>query len=202
MRSIFFISLIFLFSSCINLDFRSEYVATSYYGLNDEIELNVLDNKVGSSILIRSISVASAFETQTLFEKNEENQIQRFNYHKWQTQPSELLSDFIFNKLVSSEVFETGIMMGQSLKIPDYVIEMNVIDFSTYKIEKGREARFSIYFNLFQRVSGKRELVLSKEIATKTTVNGNKVKDIAPAMSEAITKACSELIISLQNTID
>ena len=113
-----------------------------------------------------------------------------------------MLSDFIYKKMISSNVFETGLMMGQSVEIPDYIIELNITDFSSYKIDKDREVRFKLYFNLFKRNSSEREIVLSKEIKTNYPIDGNKVEDIPPAMSQAISKACSELLISLQNTID
>ncbi len=197
--------LLAMLSSCINL--KDEYPDITYYSLND-IQSNISEIKqVDGALLIRNFSISSEFDTKHLLANWDSKRVQKYYYHRWISDISDMTTDYIFNRISKLKVFSNGAISSTSMIIPDYILEGQIINLAvnnTDLLESGNNnAEIEIKINL---------IIRNKEIPGETTIftqvykeevlrQNNLVTSIAPAVSRGISLISDKIAVDIKNAI-
>jgi ABC-type uncharacterized transport system auxiliary subunit len=196
---------IFLLSSCFSI--RTEYPRVEYYRLEQE-QVSVKNiGKMPVTLMVKDFIPASELETSHLMALWDENRLQRYNYHLWNTDLASMLTDFIIKRYNTTGAFTGGVVKSSASISPDFIMECHLIDMMAYNFEKSGENKnyvfVSIQVNVFRRtpLDAKNNIILSQVYSQKVTRADNLVKTIVPAFSTAVSLMTDKMLIDVQAAI-
>lgn len=188
-----FIILIFL-SSCLKLNFKSDYQEVEYYSIKQQ-ELNSSNaQKTDQNIMIRNFTISSEYDTEYLIEKDNNSQIELYHYHRWMDLPAPVVTDFVTERFIRSDKFNSVLRTG-SFVIPDLVMEGHINHINGIKEDRESYAEASITINVLDN-KGK-HLIFTKTYLRKTIREKGKAADLALGLSKVISEITDEIIVDV-----
>lgn len=200
MRYLVFLIILISIQSCVQLDFKNEYIEVDYYTLNQPDLESVKNIKVDKSLMIRNFTVASEFDTEYLFEKIGEYDIEIYQYHRWLELPAPLFTDYVTKRIVNSETFSSVLQSG-SFAIPDLIIEAHILEIGGYQVDKDSYSIVKMNVNVLKN-NPKKDVLFSKMYEQIHLRNNNKASSIPEAISIGIAKITDQLILDIQDNIN
>ncbi|MFP4527404.1 MAG: ABC-type transport auxiliary lipoprotein family protein [Candidatus Kapaibacterium sp.] len=200
-----FILLLVITTGCINV--RTEYPAISYYELQKQpISLEKIDTVPGA-LQIRQFDVVSEFDTDAILARLGPTEVERYNYHRWITDLSSMVTDYILSRYSRAGAFTNGIIGATSMIVPDYILEGQVLEMIAVNSESEERGANRVVFILKANLIKRRSMEVERDILLSETYNieiprrNNAVATIAPAFSKAIAQASDRLLVDIQNAI-
>jgi ABC-type uncharacterized transport system auxiliary subunit len=197
-----FVAALSNFSSCISL--KSEYPPTAYYRLTESVAPPVAQPYDGD-ILVKPLTIDSEFDTDQMLiiVGGETGETQILHYHRWTSEPQELLTAHIVNRFQQSGLFRRGVFTPVSAVAPALQLEGRVTEFlatnaaavpGTSVSSGGASARLRVHYTL-QRIddTGKPLILLQKVYSHTAPRASSQAASIAPAMSEAANAVADSL---------
>ena len=200
MRYLVVLIILITLQSCIKLDFKNEYIEVDYYTLSQAEFKTVKDVKIDKSVMIRNFTIATEFDTEYLFEKKGENEIEIYHYHRWLDLPAPLFTDYLTKRFINSETFSSVLKSG-SFAIPDLIIEAHIVEFGGYQINKQSYSFIKMNINVLKNNS-KKDVLLSKMYEHIEPRKNKKASSIPEAMSLGISEISDKLIIDINESIN
>jgi ABC-type uncharacterized transport system auxiliary subunit len=199
------LSLIIGLSGCINI--KSEYPQIDYYRLNQEPTTFKNTATIEGILQIRNFVVNEQFESNYLLVMKDDNSIQKYYYHRWITDISSMITDFVITRFNNMKSFSGGVIRASGMLTPDYILEGQVLDFSARNTENNDKqppyVTASIQVSLVRRIPFQTEihLILNKVYSVKINRENNNVRSIPPAYSKSISQISDMLINDVQEVI-
>jgi ABC-type uncharacterized transport system auxiliary subunit len=195
-------ALLLSLSSCISL--KSEYPSTVYYRLT-ESAVTPFAQSYDGDILVKPLTIDSEFDTDQMLivVGGETGETQILHYHRWTSEPQELLTAHIVNRFQQSGLFRRGVFTPVSAVAPALQLEGRVTEFlatnaaavpGTSVSSGGASARLRVHYTL-QRIddTGKPLILLQKVYSHTAPRASSQAASIAPAMSEAANAVADSL---------
>jgi len=196
--------LLFVLTSCINI--KSDYPSIEYYRLKQMDNPNINTGTMNGLFQIRDFTIGVELETNYLLALWDDNTIQRYNYHRWIGNCSEMITDFFITRYNNNNAFSEGVIPSSSVLIPKYVMEGQVLDMMAHNSSTDNNANWvnlSIRVNIIRLEPLKMEkpVIHSKVYNTRIQRANNSVATIPPAYSRAFSELADLIMKDIQQAI-
>jgi ABC-type uncharacterized transport system auxiliary subunit len=121
-------------SSCVSL--KSEYPRITYYRLAPK-PIVPMDSRINDILLVKTFSIDSEFDTEHLLAivpsstgSGADTEVQRYHYHRWISEPRELVTSYVVNRIQASSLFAGGVFIEHSTITPTVELEGRIIEFT------------------------------------------------------------------------
>lgn len=207
-RLCIFLAFVALAQSCISL--KSEYPDISYYRLNQEPSTYRNTATIPGTLQVRSFTAVDDVQTDQLLAMTDNNHVEKYYYHRWVAEGSQLLTDYFLVRLNNLKAFSGGVCTSSTVLVPDFILEGQVLDMAAYNApEKDKQAKdenrvqVSIKITLLKRTPGKvdKDIVLNKVFSQAHKRDNSSVSSIAPAFSKCLAKMTDQMMTEIQASI-
>jgi ABC-type uncharacterized transport system auxiliary subunit len=183
-------------SSCIS--FKSEYPKTTYYRLEDK-PVQKAAKSTPEGLLVKPFTIDSEFDTDRMIVMANTTEAQPLHYHRWTSEPQELVTAHIANRLQQSGFFAGGVFTPASSVVPALQLEGRITEFlSRGTAQEGNVVSLRIHCAVQRIDSLGRINVLLQKVYLQSVRRGNDAStSIAPAMSEAASALCDALLADM-----
>lgn len=186
---------------------RTEYPDIHYYKLNSYPETKIKESAVfNASLLIRDVMVSSGDETDQIMTTNEDGSIKKYFYHRWISDIPSLISDFFRERYTKFGLFKGGISKSASAIIPDYILEITILDFKSQNTSKGApfvEVTVTATVLAHPRDAAKPiEKLFTKTFKSHEFRQNTDANAIAPAFSKALNTIADDIYLALYNFVN
>lgn len=201
--AIFAITIIAL-SSC---SLRNDYPVISYYKLDSQPTSKINNaSDIQASIMIRDVMVSTGNETDQIMATNDDGSIKKYFYHRWISDIPSLVTDFFRERYTKLGLFKEGIIKSASATVPNYILEVSLIEFSAFNTAKGSpyvEVTAVASIIEYPKLSGgELQKVFTKKFTSKEYRQNTEVGNIAPAYSKALNTIADDIYLELFNFIN
>ncbi len=207
-RLCIFLAFAALAQSCISL--RTEYPDISYYRLNQEPSTFRNTATIAGTLQVRSFTAVDDVQTDQLLAMTDNNHVEKYYYHRWVAEGSQLLTDYFLVRLNNLKAFSGGVCNSSTVLVPDFILEGHVLDMAAYNAPSGdkqtkeeNKVQVSIKITLLKRTPGKasKDIVLNKVFTQSLRRDNNSVASIAPAFSKCLAKMTDQMMTEIQTSI-
>ena len=185
-----------MFTSCIS--FKSEYPKTTYYRLEDKPVQKAAKSTL-EGLLVKPFTIDSEFDTDRMIVMANATEAQPLHYHRWTSEPQELVTAHITNRLQQSGFFTGGVFTPASSVVPVLQLEGRITEFlSRGTAQEGNVVSLRIHCTVQRMDSLGRMNVILQKVYSQSVRRGNDAStSIAPAMSEAASALCDSLLADM-----
>jgi ABC-type uncharacterized transport system auxiliary subunit len=180
--------------SCVSL--RSEYPKTTFYRLEQKA-VQAASMTVTEGLLVKPFSIDSEFDTDHMITLVNATEMQPLHYNRWASEPQELLTAHITNRIQQSGFFTKGVFTPSSSVVPMYQLEGRIVEClaRTGTAQPASTVSLNIHFTL-QRLDdrGQQTVILQKVYIQTVQRSNDAASSIAPAMSEAASLITDALL--------
>jgi ABC-type uncharacterized transport system auxiliary subunit len=192
-------------NSCVNL--REPYPKIDYYSISQETSLLTNLPVKDAKLMVRRVLVNESFDTPHILIKTELSGVQKFFYHRWISDVSTMTTDFVITRLNQCGLFKNGVLRNSSLAIPDYFVEIQIIDMTAYNFEPPRTQEnyvsIELKADILKRMPDNSLKILSGKSYKQTyTRRIEGTKYIPEAYSKVFSLAVDNLVSDLSNNIE
>jgi ABC-type uncharacterized transport system auxiliary subunit len=198
----------FLFTACISL--KSPYPEIAYYRLAQEASSYRNTATIPGTLQVRNFVAIEAIQTDQLLAMTDNNHIEKYYYHRWITEGSQLITDYFVVRLNNMKAFAGGVCTASTVLVPDFILEGEVLDMMAFNApddDKNSKAEsnvnMSIKITLLKRTPGKteKEIVLNKVYTQSQKRDNNSVATIPPSFSKCLAKLSDIMMNDIQSAI-
>jgi ABC-type uncharacterized transport system auxiliary subunit len=183
-------------TACISL--KTEYPKTTYYRLEDK-PVQKAAKPASEGLLVKPFTIDSEFDTDRMIVMASGTEAQPLHYHRWTSEPQELITAHIINRLQQSGFFAEGVFTPASSVVPGLQLEGRIMEcLARSTVQEGNIVSLRIHCTVQRLDSIGRTSVLLQKVYTQTvrrTSDGG--ASIAPAMSEAVSAVGDALLTDL-----
>lgn len=203
-KTLVFILLTYLMVSCVNL--REPYPIIDYYKLPQKPTLLTSLPEIDKNIQLRRVVVNESFDTPHILISSEPADVKRLFYHRWLTDVSSMTTDFIATRINQIGILKNGIMRSNSAVIPDYIIEVQLIDMTAFNYEEARQrenyVQIELKVNFLKRMANNDlQVVFSRNYKQIYTRRKLEIKYIPDSYGVVFSLAVDNIISDLSNII-
>jgi ABC-type uncharacterized transport system auxiliary subunit len=181
-------------TACVTL--RSEYPKTTFYRLEQKA-VQAASTTVAEGLLVKPFSIDSEFDTDHIITLVSATETQPLHYHRWISDPQELLTAYLTNRIEQSKLFAKGVFTPSSSVVPMYQLEGRISEClaRTSTAQPANTALLTIHLTL-QRLDekGQQTVLLQKVYSQTVQRSSDAASNIALAMSDAASLVCDELL--------
>ncbi|HPI20971.1 MAG TPA: ABC-type transport auxiliary lipoprotein family protein [Candidatus Kapabacteria bacterium] len=206
MKSLYKYCLLFVcLTGCISI--KSDYPATEYYRLEQEQTKYRNIGTIPNALLVRDFTLSEEIDTDRLIAVVDNTSVKRYFYHRWITDCSSLITDFIVKRYNEMNTFANGVVKSTSIIMADYILEGHILDMVAHNSDVNKEVKNDISLSIRITLLGKipnsteNEVLLSKVYSRKETRLNNLATTIAPAFSKAFSLLADEILGDIQVAI-
>jgi ABC-type uncharacterized transport system auxiliary subunit len=183
-------------TACISL--KTEYPKTSYYRLEDK-PIQKAAKTAPEGLLVKPFTIDSEFDTDRMIVMASGTEAQPLHYHRWTSEPQELITAHITNRLQQSGFFAEGVFTPASSVVPGLQLEGRIMEcLARGTAQEGNIVSLRIHCTVQRLDSIGRTSVLLQKVYTQTVRRTSDASaSIAPAMSEAVSAVGDALLIDL-----
>ena len=192
--------------SCISI--KSEYPKIDYYRLTqDATSLKDL-KKQDVTLQIRSFNVSQDIDTDHLLAQIGSNQIKVYYYHRWVTDVPSMVTDFFISRFSQYEIFKGSVVGTNTIAIPDYIVEGQVLDMIAYNSLNNEPGTNSVVVTLkvniikYNALSIDKDIISSEIYTNRTYRSDNTASSIAPAFSKCFSLIGDMVLSDIIKAID
>lgn len=181
-------------TGCVSL--RSEYPKTTFYRLDPKPAPEAAF-MIPEGLLIKPFSIDSEFDTDHIITLVSATETQPLHYHRWASDPQELITAYITNRIQQMRMFTKGVFTPSSSVVPEYQLEGRITECLARNPPATPVNTVSLTIHLtLQRLDekGQQTVVLQKVYSQSVQRSSDAASSIAPAMSEAVTLVTDALL--------
>lgn len=198
------IALAIVLSAC---SFRTDYPEIRYYKINSEPSSKIKeDATLDASVLIRDVMVSTANETDQIMTMNDDGSINKYYYHRWISDIPTLLSDFFRERYTKFGLFKGGISKSASAIIPNYIMEITLLEFQSINTAKGSPyVEVVAMATAIEYPKGGDEAMkrlFTKSFTAREYRRNLDAVSIAPAFSKALNNIADDIYLELYNYVN
>ena len=194
------IPLLFL-SSCIS--FKQPHLSITKYTLEYESPEFIQKEKLDCAIKVDSFSVAPLYNTTRIIYSKRPNEIESYIYHKWISNPGEMVTHLIGRDIRNSGLFNGVLLPGERIKDYSYRLEGTLEEF--YESDESRNWKGVLSLNISLASEGDSEtgdeVILQKKYRAAEVCEKNNPAALARALSRALKKVSEQLVEDLYITL-
>ncbi|MCU0425341.1 MAG: PqiC family protein [Candidatus Kapabacteria bacterium] len=174
-----------VFTGCIS--FKTEYPKTAYYRLEDRA-ITPSAKTTPDGLLVKPFTIDSEFNTDRIIVMANATEAQPLMYHRWTSEPQELITANLTHRLQQSGFFAGGVFTPASSVIPALQLEGHITECLARTTQEGNVVSLRVHCTV-QRIdaAGKTSVVLQKVYTQTARRTSDAGAAIAPAMSEAVS---------------
>lgn len=195
----YYILLLILLSSCIGIP--TDYPENEYYTLSKEKLNKEFSESFPYSLYIDEIFISAEFEDVFIKYIDEESKVEKYHYHRWIDSPSHLIQNYFNNLFIKSKIFEKGVFTSNRRVIPNFTLNIEIIDFSAYEDFVELTINFTII--RYDEKNSENTTFYQKYFNKKTERENSKASSIPIAFNNCLNELSKEFIdefyINLQN---
>lgn len=189
-------------TSCIS--FKAEYPKTTYYRLEDR-PIQKAAETAQEGLLVKPFTIDSEFDTDRMIVMASGTEAQPLHYHRWTSEPQELITANITNRLQQSGFFAQGVFTPASSVVPGLQLEGRITECLARgggTAQEGNVVSLRIHCTVQRLDSIGRTSVLLQKVYTQTARRASDGgASIAPAMSEAVSAIGDTLLSDLSRIL-
>ncbi len=157
---------------------------------------------IGEVVKIGRFSVAQSYNTSSMLSTPEPYRITAYNYHKWQTNPGDMVTDRLVADFRSSGLFRAVF----SYRDPgDYrfMVDGGVDEFVQARTNEGWRAILSVHVNLIDlsQTAARDKVLWQRHYEGEIPLAQQSPDNFASGMSEAMSKISAEILRDVQASI-
>lgn len=204
-RVAFFLSYMVLCTLTACFSLQSSYPPITYYRLQSSKPITPEARKPGlipGTMLIKTFSIDAEWDNEQLFTISGTT-VQPLMYHRWSSEPNELVGAFVINRILQTGMFSGGIITEQSGLAPDYTIEVRIIEMGAFNSgEQAPSVNIILHCMMYRHRSGAgNTILLQKHYECRTRRNTLDVVAIPTAMSESLSVITDSLFVDVKNIL-
>lgn len=197
--SIVLCALLFSTTGCIS--FKTEYPKTTYYRLEDR-SITPFTKTVSEGLLVKPFTIDSEFNTDRMIVMTNATEAQPLMYHRWTSEPQELITAHLLHRLQQSSFFSGGVFTPASTVTPVLQLEGHITECLARSTPEGNVASVRIHCTIQKAdATGKMSVILQKVYSQNIRRANDGAASIAPAMSEAVSTIGDELLADITKTL-
>ncbi|MGB9852379.1 MAG: hypothetical protein ACPLPX_05895 [Candidatus Kapaibacteriota bacterium] len=203
-RIILFSLLILTMVSCFSI--RSPYIATNYYYLTQEPFSFKNIAQIEAFIVFLDFSVPEELYDNRLMIWFDDGTVQKFSYHRFNSDYSDVINNFIFSRMNLSKAFKYGVATFNSAILPDFLLEGKVLEFKTFAERKDKKknwvvATLQVDLIKYEPISVRKKVVLSQIYTQKVDFQEREQAKIVQAYSKALSTIVDKIILDVQSAV-
>lgn len=187
---ILYILLILSLVSCV--DIHTDYPENEYFGFSKENITKVSEQSLPISIFIDGVSMSPEYDDIYIKAIDKENKVEKYVYYKWIAMPSEMFQNYFNTLLIKSNLFGKGVYTYKKRTIPNYILNLDVIQFDAY--EENVEVLINFTLIRFDELSSENVLIMQKSISKTIERENGRARSIPVAFNVAINEISQEFI--------
>ena len=160
------------------------------------------------SLVVRDLSLNEAYSGVQLIANWEKNRVQKYFYHRWINDFSQIATDFLITRFERMNIFKGGVSNSTTSIIPDYILEGNITEL--YAQNSEIDVKGNCYVNMEVSVTFFRrnqngspiEQVFSKIYSQKTQRLNKNAESIPEAFSKSYSMICDQIIVDVNNSVE
>lgn len=188
-------------SACSSLvKLQSEYPKTSYYRLDYRLAppaqlLLSPEQRLPEIVFVKGFSIDSEFDTDHILAFTPSAEIQRYQYHRWISEPRELVTAFVINRLQASELFSGGVFAETSGVIPTVELEGRIVEYAGKNAAGANGAVLTMHVAVrrITDTSSAQTILFQKTYSQSVARSSDSAASIPPALSLALAAATDSL---------
>jgi ABC-type uncharacterized transport system auxiliary subunit len=187
--------------SCISL--KSEYPRTAYYRLEQKA-VRSFGLQSPQSLLVKPFTIDSEFDTDRMITLVNGTEAQPLNYHRWTSEPQELITAHVRSRLAQSGAFTGGVFTPESSVITTLTLEGRIVECLARSLtaNPANTATLTVHFTVQRLEANGAASLLLQKMYTQTLPRANDAAaSIAPAMSDAASAVCDSLLSDLASAL-
>lgn len=181
-------------TGCVSL--RSEYPKTTFYRLEQK-PVQAATVTVAEGLLVKPFSIDSEFDTDHIITLVSTTETQPLHYHRWTSDPQELITACVANRIQQTGLFGKGVFTPSSSVVPQYHLEGRITEClaRTATSQPANTVSLTIHFTL-QRMDDKAQsnVLWQKVYSQNVNRSNDAASGIAPAMSDAVALLTDALL--------
>ncbi len=188
------------------LSIRTPYVPVNYYYLNQEPFSFRNIAELETYIAYKEFTVPEELFDNRFMIWFDDGTVQKFSYHRFNADYSEIINSFIFIRLNQSKAFKFGVNQLNSSIVPNYIIEGSILEFKSYAEKEDKKKNWvqvSILVNLvkYKPLTTKKEIVFSKTYAQKFDISERENSKFVEGYSKLLSLLIDKVIFDIQSAI-
>lgn len=196
----FLLVILVLITGCIGIP--TDYPENEYYAISRINQEYTRANKFPYSIYMEQINMSSEYDDIFIKYVNANYEVEKYHYHRWISTPSDMIENYFTTLIIKSEIFSNGVYIKSKRTLPDFVLNIDVIQFDAYS----ENVEVLINFNLIKyQEQDNTNATLFQQSYLKSIERDDKSKasSIPKAFNEALNQISIEflkdLIVKLEN---
>lgn len=183
------------------ISFKTEYPKTTYYRLEDRA-IVPFTKTVSEGLLVKPFTIDSEFNTDRMIVMANANEAQPLMYHRWTSEPQELITAHLTHRLQQSGFFGGGVFTPASTVTPMFQLEGHITECLARSTAEGNVVSLRVHCTV-QRAdaTGKMSVVLQKVYTQNVRRANDGAASIAPAMSEAVSAIGDRLLADVSKAL-
>lgn len=205
MRFNIFILIIFSIVSggCVTL--KQPYKKTEYYTLEYDVPRLVEKADLGpvqAALKVERFSIAPVLNTSRIVYRDQEFKRSSYFYHKWKTNPADMVSYFL-----TRDIRESGLFM--SVNVPDskiphtHIVEGLIDEFLEWDSKDVWEAVLSVNVTLLDTGTSdiSKKVIFQQKFSSRKKCERKHPKALAQAMSQAMAEVSENICVAIHNAL-
>ena len=205
MRFNIFILIIFSIVSggCVTL--KQPYKKTEYYTLEYDVPRLVGKADLGpvqAALKVERFSIAPVLNTSRIVYRDQEFKRSSYFYHKWKTNPADMVSYFL-----TRDIRESGLFM--SVNVPDskiphtHIVEGLIDEFLEWDSKDVWEAVLSVNVTLLDTGTSdiSKKVIFQQKFSSRKKCERKHPKALAQAMSQAMAEVSENICVAIHNAL-
>ncbi len=204
LKYIFFILIILLLNSCINL--KDEYPDIKYYNLAQIKEKDIDIYKSDALLYVRNVDIGSAVYGSQIMVNWDGKRLQKYFYHRWAEDFDLIANDFITQRFQNSGVFQLGVSKTIGSALPDFILDVFINDLyieSRRNSDEISSVNLEITVSLLKRNSADKDndVLFNKTYKNRTVRPDNRIENVAETVSIGFSKLTDQIIVDVSNAV-
>lgn len=187
---IYYLLLMFMLVSCVGIP--TDYPENEYFGFSKENIPKVLEQSLPISIFIDDVSMSPEYDDIYIKSIDGDNKVEKYIYYKWIASPSEMIQNYYNTLILKSNIFGNGVYTFKKRTIPDYILNIDVIQFDAYEENVEMTINFTLIKILTNKTSNK--LILQKSFTKLIERENSKARSIPLAFNAALEEISTDFI--------
>ncbi len=139
---------ILLIAGCVSLP--SEKIVITRYSIDPVLDSIPNGVSLPASIYIMPFTAAADQKSDRINYRVEENEMNRFYYHRWSAAPQKLIADIMSDFLVETNLFEEGVFQEAVGVVPEYELHGKLLQLFSNDVKRNPSAVFEVRITIFR----------------------------------------------------
>lgn len=205
MRLTVYILIIFLISSggCITLNqpnMKVEHYTLEYDALRPATNTDL--DPVQAVLKVERFSIAPIYNTSRIVYRDQEFKRSSYFYHKWKSNPSDLVSYFLARDIRESGLF-TAVNVPNSKVVHTHIVEGLIDEFLEWDSKDTWEAVLSVNVTLLDAGTSdiKKRVIFQQNFSSRKICKEKHPKALAQAMSQAMAEVSENICLEIHKAL-